>query len=153
MIQDDYPGIQIAAERGVRGPDFAGEADAIVTTMLQQHPELRGIWAIWDVPAQGVVTAIRRAGRNNVIVATQDLGKNIAIELAQGGIVKSLAAQQPYDHGVTEAILAGYALLDQPAPTDVVYDGIAVTRENVLDAWQAIYHHNAPPEVQAALKS
>ena len=51
--------------------------------MLTKHPDLDGIWAVWDVPAEGVMAAARAAGRNDLMIATEDLGKNVAIALAK----------------------------------------------------------------------
>lgn len=151
-IQDDYQDIQIIEEQGIGGPDFAGEAEKAAAAMLTRHRDLKGIWAVWDIPAEGVMAAIRRAGRQDVVVTTIDLGKNVAIELAKDGIVKGVGAQRPFDQGVTEAILAGYALLGETAPAYVVFDGLPVTRDNVLDAWRTVYHQDPPAEMQAAMK-
>lgn len=150
-IQESYPNIKIIEEQGVHGPNFAAEAEQAATAILTRHPELRGIWAVWDVPAEGVITAIRRAGRSDVVVVTTDLGKQVGMELAQGGVVKGLSAQRPFDQGVTEAILAGYALLGEPAPADVIFDGLPVTQENLLDAWQTVYRQTPPVEIQEVL--
>lgn len=150
-IQESYPSIQIIEEQGIHGPNFAAEAEQAATGMLSKHPELRGIWAVWDVPAEGAIAAIRRARRSDVVVVTTDLGRPMAIELARGGIVKGLSAQRPFDQGITEATLAGYALLGESAPTDVIFDGLVVTRDNLLDAWKTIYRQNPPVEVQEAI--
>jgi ribose transport system ATP-binding protein len=150
-ILESYPDIQIVEEQGIHGPNFAAEAEGAATAMLEKYPDLKGIWAVWDIPAEGVITAIRRAGRSDVIVTTIDLGKTIAIELARGGVVKGVRAQRPFDQGVTEAILAGYALLGEPAPADVIFDGLAVTQTNLQDAWKTIYRQNPPVEVQEAI--
>jgi len=149
-IQDDYPGIQIVAEQGIAGPDFAAEAEQAAASMLNTNPDLNGIWAVWDVLAEGVLAAIGRAGRTNVVVTTVDLGKNVAIDMARGGSVKGVAAQRPYDHGITEALLAGYALLGETPPADVIFDGLTVTRENVLDAWKTIYRQEPPADLRTA---
>lgn len=150
-VQESYPNIQIVEEQGIYGPNFAAEAEQIATEVLAQYPKLKGIWAVWDVPAQGVITAIRRSRRSDVIVTTHDLGKQVTVELARGGVVKGISAQRPFDHGVTEAILAGYALLDEPAPADVIFDGLSVTQQNLQEAWQAVYRQKLPIEVQEAL--
>ena len=52
-IQSDYPEIQIVEEQGIAGPDFAGDAQGVANAMLSKHPDLGGIWAVWDVPAEG----------------------------------------------------------------------------------------------------
>ena len=150
-IEENYPNIEIVEEQGIAGPDFAGEADQVASAMLTRNAELDGIWAVWDVPAEGVINAIRTAGReNDVVVTTIDLGQNVAISLAQGGIVKGLGAQRPFDQGVTEAILAGYGLLGKEAPPFVALPALPVTRENVLEAWQEVYHQNPPAALQEA---
>ena len=150
-IEENYPNIEIVEEQGIAGPDFAGEADQVASAMLTRNGELNGIWAVWDVPAEGVINAIRTAGREaDVIVTTIDLGQNVAISLAQDGIVKGLGAQRPFDQGVTEALLAGYGLLGKEAPPFVALPALPVTRENVLEAWQEVYHQDPPPALQEA---
>ena len=115
-IASDYPDIKIVAEQGIGGPDFSGDADKAASAMLTSNPNLNGIWAVWDVPAEGVISAARVAGRDDLVITTIDLGENVAISMAQGGFVKGLGAQRPYSQGVTEAKLAGYGLLGKKAP-------------------------------------
>ena len=62
------------------------------------------------------MAAARANGRDDLIITTVDLGENVAISMAQGGFIKGLGAQRPYDAGVVEAKLAGYALLGKDAP-------------------------------------
>jgi ribose transport system substrate-binding protein len=150
-IEENYPNIEITEEQGIAGPDFASQADQAASAMLTRNAELNGIWAVWDVPAEGVINASRTAGReNDVVVTTIDLGQNVAISLAQGGIVKGLGAQRPFDQGVTEAMLAGYGLLGKEAPPFVALPALPVTRENVLEAWQEVYHQDPPQALQDA---
>jgi ribose transport system substrate-binding protein len=150
-IAEHYPDIEIVEEQGIAGPDFAGDGDRVAAAMLTKNPDLNGIWAVWDVPAEGVVTAIRTAGReNDVIVTTIDLGQNVAVSLAQDGIVKGLGAQRPFDQGVTEAMLAGYGLLGKEAPAYVALPALPVTHENVLEAWQEVYHQDPPAALAEA---
>lgn len=146
-IQDNFKDIQIVEEQGIGGPDFAGDAEKAASAMLTKHPDLNGIWAVWDVPAEGVLAAIRTSGSNGVIVVTQDLGKTVAVELAKDGIVKGLGAQRPFDQGVTEAMLAGYGLLGKEAPPYVALNALAVTPANVQDAWRTVYHQEPPAEL------
>jgi len=148
-ITENYKDIQIVEEQGIGGPDFAGDAEKAASAMLTKHADLNGIWAVWDQPAEGVLAAIRTAGRNEVIMTTQDLGKNVAIEIAKDGIIKGLGAQRPYDQGVAEAILAGYGLLGKAAPPYVALNALAVTKDNVQEAWKTVYHQDAPAELTA----
>lgn len=146
-IQENYPGIEIVEEQGIGGPDFAGDAEKAASAMLLKHTDLKGIWAVWDVPAEGVLAAIRANGRDDVIVITQDLGKTMAVELAKDGIVKGLGAQRPFDQGVAEAMLAGYGLLGKEAPPYVALNALPVTKDNVREAWQTVYHQDPPAEL------
>lgn len=146
-IEDEYPDIEIVDERGIAGPDFAGDAQAVSDAWLTQFADLDGIWAVWDVPAEGVMAAARSAGRTDLKIATEDLGTNVAIALARDEMVVGLGAQVPFDQGVTEANLAAGALLGKTAPPFVALSALPVTHENVLEAWEQVYHSDPPSEV------
>ena len=147
-IAKSCKGVHIVVSKGISGPDFAGDADTAASAMLTRYQNLKGIWAVWDVPAEGVMSAARAAGRNDLVIATEDLGKNVAVELARNGLVKGLGAQRPFDQGVTEAKLAAYGLLGKKAPIYVALPALPVTHANVLQAWQQVYHSSAPSEVK-----
>jgi ribose transport system substrate-binding protein len=149
-IASDYPDIQIAAEKGIGGPDFAGDAEKAASAMLTQNPDLNGIWAVWDVPAEGVLAAARAAGRDDLAITTIDLGQNVAIDIAKKGLVFGLGAQRPFDQGVTEARLAAYGILGKEAPPYVAVNALPVTGANLADAWQTVYHQGLPDKVKQA---
>ncbi|SKC09226.1 monosaccharide ABC transporter substrate-binding protein, CUT2 family [Arthrobacter sp. 49Tsu3.1M3] len=151
-ITKDYPDIQIVEEKGIAGPDFAGDAQAAANAMLSKHADLGGIWAVWDVPAEGVMAAARGAGRNDLKIATEDLGKNVAIALAKDQLVVGLGAQVPFDQGVTEARLAAGALIGKEAPAYVALSAVPVDHSNVLEAWKQVYHEDAPKDIQESYK-
>jgi ribose transport system substrate-binding protein len=98
------------------------------------------------------MAAARAAGKPDLKVTTIDLGQNVAIEMARGGIVKGLGAQRPFDQGLTEAKLSAYALLGKKAPPYVALNALPVTKANLMDAWQTVYHSPAPSKVQEAAK-
>ena len=150
-IAESYLDIEVAAEQGIGGPDFAGEAERVASAMLTANPDLDGIWAVWDVPAEGVIAAARAAGRDDLVVTTIDLGENVAISIAQASHVYGLGAQRPFDQGVTEANLAAYALLGKAAPDYVALPALPVSRSNLLDAWQTVYHADVPDTVQGLM--
>ncbi|HZQ64162.1 MAG TPA: substrate-binding domain-containing protein [Gaiellaceae bacterium] len=151
-IKKSCPGVKIVVSKGISGPDFAGDADTAAGAMLTRYQNLKGIWAVWDVPAEGVMSAARAAGRNDLVIVTEDLGKNVAVELARNGLVKGLGAQRPFDQGVTEAKLAAYGLLGKKAPIYVALPALSVTHANVLQAWRQVYHAAAPSQVQDSYK-
>lgn len=143
-ILEEYPDIEIVEERGIAGPDFAGDAQNVASAMLSKHADLAGIWAVWDVPAEGVIAAARAVGRLDLKISTVDLGTVVGIALARDELVVGLGAQVPFDQGVTEARLAAGALIGKEAPPYVALPPLPVEHENVLDAWEKVYHQPPP---------
>ena len=147
-MAESYPDIEIVEDQGINAPDWAGDSEQAASAMLTKHPDLAGIWAWFDIPAEGAKQAVQANGTDQPIT-TVDLGLNVAVDIAEGGLVKGLGAQLPFDQGVAEATLAGYALLGKEAPPYVVLPPLPVTQDNVLEAWEQVYH-SAPPEELAA---
>ncbi|THK36667.1 sugar ABC transporter substrate-binding protein [Ensifer sp. MPMI2T] len=140
-----FPDIKVVDESGVGGPDFAGESERIASAMLTGHPTLNGLWAVWDVPTEGVLAAARAAGAStDLVITTCDLGVNISLDMAKNGYVKGTGSQRPFGAGYAEGILAGYALLGKEAPPYVVLPALAVTRDNLIDAWPQSNGDQAP---------
>ena len=113
---------------------------------------MKGIWAVWDVPAEGVISAARIARRDDLIITTIDLGENVAFDMAHDGFVKGVGAQRPYDQGVTEALLAGYGLLGKQAPTFIALPALPVTKDDLFDAWQIVYRQPAPADLHPGMR-
>ena len=151
-IMENYPKITIVAEQGIREPNFYEDANQAAAVMLTANPNLKGIWAVWDLPAEGVRSAALTARRDDLVITTIDLGLNVAVDMAANRLIKGVGAQRPYDQGVTEAILAGYALLGKPAPPYVALPALPVTRENLLEAWKTIYHRDPPTSLREKMK-
>ncbi len=151
-ITKDYPDIKIVEEQGIAGPDFAGDAQSVANAMLSKHPTLAGIWAVWDVPAEGVMAAARASGRADLKIATEDLGKNVAIALAKNELVVGLGAQRPFDMGVAQVDLAAGALLGKKQPGYVAIPALPVEHSNVLEAWKQVYHEEAPADLKSSYK-
>ncbi|WP_307794872.1 substrate-binding domain-containing protein [Alkalihalobacillus sp. BA299] len=149
-IQEKYPNIEIVARGGIMGPD---DGLKVASAMLTTNPDLDGIFGVWDVPSEGILAAARTAGREDLVITTIDLGTNVALNIAKGGSIKGLGAQLPYDQGVAEAILAGYALLGKETPSYVAVPALTVTQENILKAWEMVYQTEAPQEVQNAFNN
>lgn len=151
-IEKEFPDITIVDEQGIAGPDFAGDAQGVANAMLTKNADLDGIWAVWDVPAEGVMAAARETGRTDIKIATEDLGTNVAIALAKDEMVVGLGAQLPYDQGVAEADLAALSMLGKTVPVYVALSSLPVDHDNVLDAWKKVYHADAPDAVKDAFK-
>jgi ribose transport system substrate-binding protein len=113
---------------------------------------LAGIWGVWDVPAEGIMAAARASGRADLKIATEDLGKNVAIALAKNELVVGLGAQLPFDQGVAEARLGAGALLGKTAPAYVALSSLPVDHSNILEAWKQVYHQEAPADLKSSYK-
>jgi ribose transport system substrate-binding protein len=148
-IETNYPDIEIVEKSGFEDPNKVSE---VSDAMLTKNPNLDGIFAVWDVPAEAVVASAITAGRRDLVITTIDLGNNVARMIAEGGMIKGLGAQLPYDQGVAEATLAAYALLGKVAPAYVAVPALAVTNDNVLDAYKTVYHTEAPDDIKNAKK-
>ncbi|MBU5442550.1 substrate-binding domain-containing protein [Paenibacillus sp. MSJ-34] len=148
-MKEKYPEIEIVARGGIVEPS---DGEKVASALLTKHPDLDGMFVVWDVPAEGALAAVRTAGKKDLVITTSDLGTNVALEIAKDGIVKGLGSERPYDQGVAEAILAGYALLGKETPSYVVVPPLGVTKDNVLEGWKSVYRQEAPDLIKNALK-
>jgi len=143
-IASNYPNIKIVAEGGFTDGNKVTEvADGI----LANHPKINGIFAVWDVPAEGVIASAKSAGRDDLVITTIDLGANAARLIAENGMIKGLGAQRPYDQGVAIATVTAYGLINKPAPAFVASPPLPVVRANLLQAWREAYHQAPPKEL------
>ena len=152
-IQEEYPDIQIIAEKGVSDSDLVAQSQQQADAIINQNPDLAGMWAPWDVPAEGVMAAARSAGRNDLKITTIDLGESVGVAMAQNQLIAGTSAQRPYDQGVTEAkIAAGSRVLGKKYPTYVALSALPVTRTNLSEAWQEVYHADLPSNIADLMK-
>jgi len=152
-ITNNYPDIKIIESKEMPGPDWAGDAQKAAAAILTAHPDVKALWTVWDVPADGAIAAARAANRKDLINVTEDLGLTAAVAIAKKDLLFGLGAQRPYDCGVVEMTLAGYGLLGKTAPPFVEAPALPVSRSNVLQAWQDVYHAPAPDQLTAAYKA
>jgi ribose transport system substrate-binding protein len=130
-------------------PDHAGEALFSDANAIR---EADAVFAVWDEPAMSVVAACRTSGRVFPI-STVDLGSQVALEIARGDLVVGAGAQLPYDQGVAEATAAIMALAGDEPPPWIVLPAMPVTRDNLIDAYQAVWHEPATDELREIVDS
>ena len=127
-------------------------AGDVVVESLAQNPVVDALFVAWDEPAIRVVRALRAIGREIPII-TIDLGNEAAAEIARGGLIKGVGAQMPYDLGVAEATAVIMALVGAETPAWVALPAVPVTRDNVLQAYEAVWHRPAPPALRRAFET
>ncbi|MCB1498839.1 MAG: substrate-binding domain-containing protein [Bauldia sp.] len=116
----------------------------VVEKLIDAEPDLDGMFAVWDVPAMQAIATLRARNRS-LPITTIDLGNEAATELAAGGMIKGIGAQRPFDLGAAVATATVAALLDHQPPPWVALPALAVTRKNVIEAYQVVWHAPAPP--------
>jgi ribose transport system substrate-binding protein len=99
------------------------------------------------------MAAARESGRLDLKIATQDLGTNVAIQLAKNELIVGLGAQRPFDQGIAEARLGALAKIGKTGlPIFVALGALPVSHDNVLEAWKTVYSVDAPASVSGAFK-
>ena len=147
-IEAKYPDIEVVAEEGMADPALAEE---IANAMLTRNPEITGIYTPWAGPAEGVVAALRAAGRDDVSVVTLDIDTNVALDMVEEGNVVGIAADLAYELGRTMAVEGAYGLLGKEAPGFTIVPAIKVTSDNIVDAYNESLGINPPDEILEAL--
>ncbi len=141
-----WSGFLFPNEKIVDQEGFTDEAKTqeIAAAMIAKHPGIKGIYVPWATAAQGVLAALRDAGRTDVKVVTNDLDTTLAADMYKGGNVVGLVGNGSLEIGKGLAIAGAYGVLGKTAPALVASQPTAVTKANLIDGWMADYG-TAPP--------
>ena len=147
VLLENYSNIELVAKENF----FHIEA-AYQTTkkLMQEHPEIEGLYVSWDSPALEVIRALKDLGRTDVLITTADLDYEIASYMARGEFVRGISAQKPYEQGEAAAFATARALLGK---TDFIYVGVqpqVVTPLNLRKTWSEITHEGKPDFLNGA---
>lgn len=124
----------------------AGKSGQDAIDFLTANPDIQGMFTEWEVPAVAIDQALRAQGKNIPITAV-NIASDVAADLAGGGNIKALSAQVPYDQGLAEADMAVKVLLGGSVPNWLAFPAVPVLQNNVLEAWQQVYHQDAPQQL------
>jgi len=130
-------------------PNDAGQ---VAESFLTANPQVAGLFTEWSGPGLAAASAARAQGRR-IPSVTINLEGDVAIELAKGSMIKGLASQVPYDQGVTEANAAMKSLLGKELPPFLAYQAVPVIQNNVLEAWDRVFHLPPPEQLVDACES
>jgi ribose transport system substrate-binding protein len=123
--------------------DQPGRAGETLTQLLALHPNLSGVFAVWDEAAIPAM-ALMKASAKLLPMTTIDLGEEAAQALAEGTIMKGIGSQRPYDQGVAAARATLLSLIDRQPPPWLALPGLAVSPENIIESYQVIWHMPPP---------
>jgi ribose transport system substrate-binding protein len=138
-----YPNIKIVAEQGCDGADTAATA---TESILTAHPNIKGIWAVWDAPGMGAVGVIENMGKD-VKVVTVDLSEDSGYSIASDGALLATGAQHPYDQGVAQAMIGIAALAGVAPPPYVLVPGEIVTKDTIPQSWERVFQSPLPRSI------
>jgi ribose transport system substrate-binding protein len=127
-------------------------AGDVALDLIAQGRVTDALFVPWDEPAIRVVRALRAAG-HAIPMSTVDLGNEAAAEIARDGLIVGVGAQMPYDLGVAEATATVMALVGAEPPPWVALPALSVTRVNVVEAYQAVWHQPVPADLRRAYDS
>ncbi|MBM1218614.1 substrate-binding domain-containing protein [Ponticoccus sp. SC2-23] len=134
---------------GFGAPHLAGET---ARSFLEEHSALDGLFVVWDEPAVPVLEQLEELGAR-MAVTTVDLGEKVAPRLADGTILKGVAAQNPFSQGVAMAQVTILSLLGRQTPAWIALPGIPITPAGILGGYQSVWRAPAPREIMEMRES
>ena len=115
----------------------------LIDSLLTEQPELSGLFVVWDTPCEVALETLASRGME-IPTTTVDLGKTVAVNLANGGPIVGIAAQRPFRQGVTVAKALITELLGRKCPDWIALPGVAVSLDTVVQHYQAIWREPMP---------
>jgi ribose transport system substrate-binding protein len=91
-----HPNIKLVAN--VAGEWDATKAHAVISTVIQQNPDLCGVIGFWDVMDLGAAAAIKESGKP-VVLVTSGGGEQMACDNVEKGVFDKEIAYQVMDQG------------------------------------------------------
>jgi ribose transport system substrate-binding protein len=146
-----YPNLKVVADLPMDDPN---KADGVASALITRHPEVQVIYAPWDSPpAEGIIAGIRASGRDDIKVATMDLGVTGATEIAKDGIIFNDAGEAVYEGGRTMAIAAAKCRLGGQSrasvPPYTIVPVYGVDKSNLKEGWDYMHGPAIPLPAEA----
>lgn len=116
----------VASVPGDWDPD---KAFAAAQQIIQQHPDVKGIYANNDTMAVGVAKAVSRSGKDIAVIGTDGVPE--AISGVRKGTMKATVSPLPYYEGYWAVESAVRLLEKQKVPAWIVAPAQLITKENV----------------------
>jgi ribose transport system substrate-binding protein len=151
-MAQQYPNMHNVAWAGFTGDP--AEVGPIADAMLTQHPDLDGIYITYSGAAAPLFASLQAAGNTHVKVVTHDLdAANDVIMATPGSNYYGTAIEHTWDEGAMTVKAAVLSRCGVDVPPFIVVPALAVTRDNLAQAWQEGFHMDPPAEVTQALAS
>ena len=99
-VTQQYPKMKLVAQQAANWDQTTAYND--VQTMLQAHPDIKGIIALNDTMAQGAWAAVQQAHKTNIVIIGMDGSPYVVSSIQAGGIKATV--MQPVEQFSTLAV-------------------------------------------------
>ena len=147
VLQRDYPGIEIVAERGIADPN---DGNVVASALLTQYPNLDAIYAPWDTIAEGVVAAARSVS-SKVQIFTIDLGNTSAMDMARGRQHEGDCGRPALCTGSKATEVGALSVLGRETPPFVTVPAVKIDRGNLAEMWPEVMNEPLPQDIANVL--
>ncbi|MCP4321251.1 MAG: substrate-binding domain-containing protein [Alteromonadales bacterium] len=115
------------------------EINNLIKPLVKEHPDLAGLWTVWDTPAFEAIKALKEQN-HSAIVATVDMNKAVAESIMDQQQLKATAVDHPHFAGIALGLLTALEIEQVSTPSYVVIHATKVSQDNLQKVWQDIYH-------------
>jgi ribose transport system substrate-binding protein len=148
-IKNKYPNLKLVAKAGYTDPYKAFD---VASAMILQHPKIEGIYGDWNLAATGAADACVQAGRNDIKITCFGVDRPTLIKILKGENFIGTVSDNPYHLGFNLALLAGYGVIDKPAPEYTIVPSMPITADNMEEVWWLTLRRSLPQEVKEFIK-
>ena len=145
-VLDQYPGLEMVAQQTANWSQT--EAFEVMETIIQAHPDIKGVISGNDTMAMGAMAALQAAGMTDVIVVGFDGSQDVLDAIKEGKIAATVL--QPVAQFGPLAVEMAHKYIttgELPAEEKISIDCILITPENVND-----FFNFAPVEKEEVAK-
>lgn len=131
-VLDEYPDLEMVAQQTANWSQT--EAFEVMETIIQAHPDIKGVISGNDTMAMGAMAALQAAGMTDVIVAGFDGSQDVMDAIKEGKI--ALTVLQPVAQFGPLAVEQAHTFIttgELPAEEKISIDCILITPDNVND--------------------
>jgi ribose transport system substrate-binding protein len=124
-----FPDIQIVAKPAAEGR--REKALAVMEDMLQAHPDVNGVFGINDDSALGALSAVKNAGKNDIVIIGYDAIPEARAAISKGTQLKADVVQDPKAIGQKTIEMISRHLAGEAVPAVVPVDVKIVDQESL----------------------
>ncbi len=129
VLAFEFPDIEV-----VRWEDFDFTPDGaaqIATAGLQADPDIKAIFAHWDVPASGAIQAVDELGRDDVIITSFTGDNTTGYQYLRDGLIDATVGQSNAQVGMIACEYLALALAGESLPEDTLVPTGFITGANI----------------------